>query len=71
MCDHKGGLRYARRIFSNGTVHFCVQCVRCLETVKTARHEGRLLIKQSEIPQGAVIFDWVDPSAAQGGLFDE
>lgn len=70
MCDHKGGLRYARRIFSNGTTHYCVQCARCFEVVKTDRHEGRLLIKHSEIPQGAVIFDWIDPSEAQRGFFE-
>lgn len=68
-CQHDGTLRYARRVFSNNTIHYCVQCTHCLATVKTDRHGGKLFIKHEEIPQGAVIFDWIDPDCTQGGLF--
>lgn len=69
QCSHEGSLRYARRLFTDGTTHYCVQCTRCLEVVKTQRHELRLFIKHEDIPLGAVIFDWIDPSGIQGGLF--
>jgi hypothetical protein len=70
-CNHDHSLRYARRVFSNGTVHYCVQCTRCLDVVKTARHGYRLFIRHDEIPSSAVIFEWIDPSCATGGLFDD
>lgn len=70
-CNHSNTLRYARRVFCNGSVHYCVQCTRCLDVVKTKRHENKLFIKHEEIPPGAMIFDWIDTEAAVGGLFDD
>ena len=68
-CDHDGALRYARRRFKDGTVHLCVQCTRCLDVIKTERHGGKLFLKPHDIPPGALIFDWIDPTGVQGGLF--
>lgn len=65
-CDHRGSRRYARRVFSNGTIHYCVQCSRCLKAVKTDRHDGKLFLKHTEIPENTPIFEWID---ASGGLF--
>lgn len=72
-CDHKGFLRYARRTFSNGTVHYCCQCKNCGQVVKIKRHNYRPFIKHSEIPTGYQIHEFIDTSdeAWQGGLFDE
>ena len=67
-CEHLNSLRYTRRIFSNGTAHYCVQCSRCFATVKTQRHNGNLFIKHEEIPPGVIISDWIDPNSLQGGL---
>lgn len=67
-CNHQGALRYTRRILPNGSSQFCVQCSRCFETVKTSRHNGKLLIKHEEIPAGVFICDWIDPETVQGGL---
>lgn len=58
QCNHDGSLRYARRIFSNGTTHYCVQCSSCLDIVKTERHGGRLFIKHEEIPHGKAIHEF-------------
>jgi len=72
-CDHKGFLRYARRTFKNGTVHYCVQCKNCGQVVKINRHNYRPFIKHSEIPTGYQIHEFIDTTdeAWQGGLFDE
>lgn len=51
-CDHIGYEQYVRRTFSNGTVHYGIQCEHCLKMVKHARHNGKLFIKHSEIPPG-------------------
>lgn len=67
-CSHSNALRYARRIYADGSSQFCVQCSRCFKTVKTSRHGGKLFIKHSEIPPGALICDWIDPETVQGGL---
>lgn len=68
-CNHHDSLRYVRRVFSNGTVHYAVQCSRCFETVKTERHGYRPFIRHEEIPRGVIICDWIDPDSVQGGLF--
>lgn len=51
-CDHIGYLQYTRRVFSNGSVHFCLQCEHCLKVVKHPRHNNKLFLKASEIPPG-------------------
>jgi hypothetical protein len=73
QCDHKGHLRYVRRIFKNGTQHFGVQCSKCLDMVKTTRHNNKLFITLAEIPAHSTIHEYIDPelNAEQGGLFDE
>lgn len=67
-CNHYGALRYARRVNPDGSIQFCVQCSRCFDTVKTAKHGGKLFIKHKEIPPGVLICDWIDPDSVQGGL---
>lgn len=72
-CDHVDFLRYARRKFENGAIHYCVQCSNCGKVVKTKRHNGKLFIKHSEIPTGYQIhkFMHTQDGSWQGGLFDE
>lgn len=72
-CNHKDFLRYARREFSNGTVHYCVQCKNCGEVVKIKRHNYKLFIKHSEIPTGYQIHEFKNTTdeAWQGALINE
>jgi Fe2+ or Zn2+ uptake regulation protein len=46
-CEHVNSKVYARRYFSNNTVHYCVQCINCGAIV---RQNGKPHIKLSEIP---------------------
>jgi hypothetical protein len=62
QCDHKGRLRYVRRVFKNGTIHFGVQCSACLDMVKTSRHNNKLFISISEIPAHSTIHEYIDPA---------
>lgn len=57
-CDHARRTVYARRVFKNGTVHYCVQCLDCLSVVKTETHGNRPWIRHDEIPTGVVIHDF-------------
>ena len=59
-CDHLGHRVYARRVFANGTIHFCVQCLKCLTTVKLPEHGNRPWIRVEEIPPGRKIHDFID-----------
>lgn len=70
QCNHKGHLRYVRRVFKNGTTHFGVQCSACLDMVKTERHQLKLFITLAEIPAHSTIHEYVDPNIndAQGDL---
>ena len=72
-CDHKSGMRYARRTFNNNTVHYCIQCKICGEVVKHKRHNHRPFIKHHEIPTGYQIHEFMDTTndSFQGGLLDE
>lgn len=58
--DHAGHRVYARRTFKNGTVHFCVQCLKCLNVVKLHEHGSRPWIRADEIPAGRKIHDFID-----------
>lgn len=69
QCDHKGHVRYVRRVFRNETVHFGVQCAKCLDMVKTERHHHKLFIRVDEIPPHSTIHEWIDPAINNGGLF--
>lgn len=59
-CDHLGHRVYSRRQFANGTVHFCVQCVRCLRVVTLPEHGNRPWLKVDEIPAGRKIHDFIE-----------
>lgn len=61
QCNHKGYLRYVRRVFKNGTIHFGVQCSNCLDMVKTERHQNKLFISLAEIPPSSTIHEYIDP----------
>ena len=68
-CDHAGHRVYARRVFRNGSMHFCVQCLTCLAVVKTAEHNFRPWIRLDEIPPGRAIHDFIEPDdTVQGGV---
>jgi len=64
-CDHVGHRVYARRVFANGTVHFCVQCLKCLRVTKEPDHNYRPWIRVEEVPQGRKIHDFVHPEDTQ------
>jgi len=59
-CGHVGHRVYVRRIFSNGTTHYGVQCKQCKRIIKTEQHGYRLWIKQSEIPSDQPIFPYME-----------
>lgn len=63
-CDHQGSRLYVRRVFSNGSFHICVQCMRCLDLVKLPEHNYRAFIKPHEVPPGRAIHDWIKPEDA-------
>lgn len=58
-CDHIGKRRYVRRTFANGSIHFCVQCTACRETVKMPEHGNRPFIRLEEVPPGRLIGDYM------------
>ncbi len=64
-CAHVGHRVYARRVFQNGTVHFCVQCLKCLRVVKLPEHDHRPWIRIEEVPQGRKIHDFIAPEDTQ------
>lgn len=47
-CNHIGHRVYTKRVFSNLTEHFCVQCLNCGAVVKT---NGKSWLKLEDIPQ--------------------
>lgn len=59
-CEHFGHRVYARRTFSNGSVHVCVQCLNCLQVVKMPEHGNRPWIRKDEIPSGFVIHTFLE-----------
>lgn len=61
--------RYTRRVFANGTIHYCIQNTLTLDLVKHPRHEHRPFIRHDEIPPGETVYNWLDVN--QGWLFDE
>lgn len=54
-CDHIGYRVYAKRIFKNKTIHYCIHCTNCGALVK---QDGKPHIKLSEIPPNKKIFDF-------------
>lgn len=62
-CDHQGHRVYARRVFRNGTTHYCLQCLLCLTTVKAEEHGNRPWIRHDEIPAGMPVYSFIDPEA--------
>lgn len=64
-CAHIGHRVYARRVFSNGTVHHCVQCVKCLSVVKMPEHGNRPWIRADEIPQGKAVHPFIETGDTQ------
>lgn len=67
-CDHIGRRRYTRRVFANGTVHICVQCMECLSLVKLPEHGNRPFIRLDEVPPGRQIHEWINPDDVQREL---
>lgn len=59
-CDCVGHYFYTKRIFKNGTIHFCAQCKSCLRVVKLPIHNFRPWIKPEEIPTGNIIQDFIE-----------
>lgn len=71
-CNH-GRWHYIRRTFSNGTIHFGIQCLDCLSCIKLDRHDQKLWLKPEDIPVNAPIHAWINPDleTGQGGLFHD
>ncbi len=61
-CNHENW-RYCRRVFSNKTAHFGVQCIDCLDCIKLERHGNRLWLKPDDIPPDALIHAYVERGA--------
>ena len=59
-CDHTGHRIYTRRVFKNGSVHYCVQCKKCLKVVKLDEHQQRPWITFNEIPLGKTIHPFIE-----------
>lgn len=59
-CDHIGARIYARRTFSNGTIHTCVQCLRCLRAIKMPEHNNRPWIRLDEVPAGRAVHVFIE-----------
>ena len=59
-CSHEGKRVFAKRVFENGTVHYCVQCTDCKLVVKLPEFNNRPWIRKDEIPQGYVIHDFIE-----------
>lgn len=55
-CDHVGQTVYSHRTFSNGSTHFCVQCIDCGRAIKSKKHDYRLWIKKCEVPVNTTIY---------------
>lgn len=53
-------MRYTRRIFANGTVHYCIQNTLTGDLVKHPRHNMRPFIRHDEIPLGVAIHEWME-----------
>ncbi len=64
-CDHASSKVYARRTFLNGSVHHCVQCIRCLAVVKLPQHRNRPWIKLEEVPLGRAVHAFIEEGQAQ------
>ena len=64
-CAHSGHRVYARRIFTNQTTHFCVQCLSCLRVVKMPEHGNRPFIRADEVPAGRKIHDFIESGDTQ------
>lgn len=58
-CDHTGSRQYARRKFSNGSWHICVQCLKCHDVVRLPEHNMRPFLRLDEVPRGKLIHDWI------------
>jgi len=56
-CDHADRQQYVRFTRENSTTHYAVYCHKCAKLVKSKAHNGKLLIKHSEIPSGRTVFD--------------
>ena len=69
-CNHEN-TQYVRRTFPDGATHYGIQCLDCLDIIKSDRHGGKLFIKHKDIPPGSVLSEWLDPESTQGGLFDD
>jgi uncharacterized Zn finger protein len=54
-CDHIGHRVFTKRVFSNKTIHYCVQCLNCGQSVK---HNGKSFLKLDDIPVNAKIRDF-------------
>ena len=57
-CTHKAW-RYTRRAMASGQIHFIAQCTDCGSGLKLERHNGKLWLKLEDIPEGELIYTWV------------
>lgn len=64
-CTHEGYRVYARRQFSNGSTHICVQCLHCLSVVKLPEHGERPFLRIDEVPPGRTVHDWIERQEAR------
>lgn len=58
-CDHSGFRVYARLKLTDGSVHICVQCLTCLNVIRTPEHKNRPYLRLDEVPPGKLIHDFI------------
>lgn len=60
-CNHVGFRVYAKRVFKDGSIHYCVQCLNCLRAVKLEGKKG-VWLKAEDLPPDSIntIRNWID-----------
>lgn len=66
-CAHASNLVYSRKTFIDGQVHYCMQCTKCGQAIKSKHHDYKLWLKHSDVPPHSIIypFDEVAHNAKQ------
>lgn len=64
-CDHASSKVYARKTFKNGSIHHCIQCLRCMAVVRLPEHSNRPWIRLEEVPLGRAVHAFIEEGQAQ------
>jgi hypothetical protein len=64
MCNHERR-QYCRVQTPSGHLIFSIQCLDCLELIKTQKHHDKLFLKPSEIPLNETIHAFIQRDKGQ------